>query len=160
MIVLDNISFFPILESYSNEIEEYYRYRVSRGADPRSFEDSRKITLIDDPIVSVVKNAIEQVVQVNLTLRDAELTCWPTGAVSDLHIHNEKGREQTDYNSILYLNDNFEGGEFYTNTGITIVPKTGRLTFFNGSKVYHGVKPVLSGYRNTITFWWINTIFK
>jgi len=49
----------------------------------------------------------------------------------------------SDYNSLLYLNDNFSGGEFFTETGLTIKPIPGRLTFFDGSIVTHGVNKSL-----------------
>jgi hypothetical protein len=52
------------------------------------------------------------------------------------------------------LNDAFEGGEFYTEKGVTYKPKTGALTFFNGSTVMHGVKKVLGCDRYTLILWW------
>ena len=54
----------------------------------------------------------------------------------------------------LYLNDDFEGGEFITSTGFVLKPKQGMLTFFNGSKIIHGTRRTLSKDRKTLIFWW------
>ncbi len=88
----------------------------------------------------------------------AQIQTWPTSSKSDLHVHGEKcdwddGRENTGFNSLIYLNDDFEGGEFFTEN-IMIKPKTGTLTLFDGSTIYHGVKPILKGERYTIILWW------
>ena len=55
---------------------------------------------------------------------------------------------------MLYLNDDFLGGEFYTESGIVLKPKKGMLTLFNGATVKHGVKKVLEKDRYSIIFWW------
>ena len=71
-----------------------------------------------------------------------------------LHVHDHNGRENIKYNSLIYLNENFLGGNFVTSKGIDIKPKKGMLTFFNGQTVCHGVKTVLQNDRKTIIFWW------
>jgi predicted 2-oxoglutarate/Fe(II)-dependent dioxygenase YbiX len=81
---------------------------------------------------------------------------WNVNSISDLHIHNERGREKTKYNSLIYLNDNYNGGEFYTKNGIVIKPSVGLLTLFNGQKVWHGVNMVKKKDRHTLIFWWKN----
>ena len=48
----------------------------------------------------------------------------------------------TKYNSLIYLNDDFKGGEFFTRNGIKLKPQAGMLTLFDGSKVSHGLKKV------------------
>lgn len=53
----------------------------------------------------------------------------------------------TDYGVVIYLNDNYEGGEiYYTNLGISYKPSPGDLIIHN-AKTSHGVKEVLSGTR-------------
>ena len=65
------------------------------------------------------------------------------------------------------------GGEFITgekavygkpvesvrDEGITITPKKGRLTFFNGMSPPHGLNKVIGNTRHTAIFWWTNTKF-
>ena len=60
------------------------------------------------------------------------------------------------YNSLIYLNDDFKGGEFFTRNGIKLKPQAGMLTLFDGSKVSHGLKKVKNKDRKTMIFWWAN----
>ena len=47
----------------------------------------------------------------------------------------------TDFASILYLNDDFEGGETYFEDGNICKPKTGTCVIFESMKHFHGVHP-------------------
>ncbi|AET72630.1 hypothetical protein P29A0810_039 [Synechococcus phage S-CAM8] len=57
------------------------------------------------------------------------------------------------WTSILYLNDDFEGGCTYVD-GESIKPKKGAMIMFQGRYVQHGVEPVISGHRYTIATWY------
>ncbi|XP_013392935.1 prolyl 3-hydroxylase 1 isoform X3 [Lingula anatina] len=62
-----------------------------------------------------------------------------------------------DYTGLLYLNDNFEGGEFFfadrnKSMQSSVKPKCGRLVSFQASD-YHGVKAVTSGQRCALAVW-------
>lgn len=120
--------------------------------------DERAVSLPkDDRVVVMVKDLFKNH-NIDLEIDSAQIQTWPTGSKSDLHVHGEgcdwdDGRDNTKFNSMIYLNDDFEGGEFFTEN-IIIKPRTGTLTLFDGSVVYHGVKPVLSGARYTIILWW------
>jgi len=72
-----------------------------------------------------------------------------------LSIHDDAGVSKCDvYSSILYLNDDYTGGEvvFYDDDrtkGTTYSPKTGTLLYFPGTEKYHHeVMPVRSGSRS------------
>jgi len=58
------------------------------------------------------------------------------------------------YNSLIYLNEDFDGGHFITKNGIKIKPEKGMLTFFNGQTIWHGVETVKNKDRKTLIFWW------
>jgi len=111
-----------------------------------------------DKIVNTIKNFLNKKLNIKLKLSNAEIQNWHVNTESPLHVHNhkEKGRKNTIHNSLLYLNDEYKGGEFVTKHGIIIKPKRGMLTFFNGQKVYHGVRRVFENDRKTIIFWWSN----
>jgi len=146
-------------ESYKKRINDHYIEKLSRGMDPMSFLDSRNIDITDDPIRIRTQKFLESCIRVKLTCNQVELQTWPIGCPVGLHQHDDQGRDIGDYNSLLYLNSNFSGGEFYTNTGIMLRPTVGTLTFFDGSKVMHGIKPVSVNNRYTIIFWWKQTEF-
>lgn len=65
---------------------------------------------------------------------------------------------QRDYSGIIYLNQEFDGGEFifaYPNKSeqTSVKPKCGRLVGFNAADL-HGVKAVLKGQRCCLAMWY------
>ena len=62
---------------------------------------------------------------------------------------------------ILYLNDNFSGGEtYFPNQDVEILPKRGKLVIFPASNTYkHGVKET-SNCRHTLALWWTTQVMK
>lgn len=81
-------------------------------------------------------------------------------ADKEFHIGEEKGRENDfphfDIASLYYINDEYTGGELYfPHQGIEFKPKVGAAYFFPGDMNYvHGVRPVKTGLRCTIPFFW------
>tara|TARA_R100001143_G_C3325449_1_gene116837 strand:- start:417 stop:893 length:477 start_codon:yes stop_codon:yes gene_type:complete len=109
-----------------------------------------------DPIVQKLQKFLNKIFNLNLTITQAQTQNWNQTSFSDLHIHNQRGRENTTYSSSIYLNDGFSGGRFFTKNGIKIKPTVGLLTFFNGKKVWHGVEKVKDKDRKALIFWWKN----
>jgi len=60
------------------------------------------------------------------------------------------------FGCVLYLNDNYDGGEIYfPNQNIEIKPKPNTLVFFPGTMEYlHGVRNIINGVRYTLTSFW------
>ena len=113
-----------------------------------------KLLITDDPIVNGVKNFIKQRKELDLKIDTAEICNWHKGSESELHIHDDRGRVNTKYNSIIYLNKSFTGGEFYTSDNQMIEPEVGMLIHFDGSKIWHGIKKILDNDRYSIIFFW------
>tara|TARA_Y100000004_G_scaffold27254_1_gene27802 strand:+ start:49 stop:534 length:486 start_codon:yes stop_codon:yes gene_type:complete len=158
MHIFDNEIDNTIIDRYLNKIKTHYTEQVNEGADPIGWYPACNLYLEkNDTIVNMVKDVIESKLKVKLTLNLVELQTWPVGVDSSLHRH-DKDRENLleDYNSLLYLNDDFKSGEFYTKD-LSIKPKKGRLTFFNGKEIEHGVKTIEGSNRYTIIFWWKDT---
>jgi len=66
------------------------------------------------------------------------------------------------YTSMLYLNDDYKGGELYfpSHNDFTIKPKTGMLVIFSGDlKHPHGVKQIKQGIRYVNTAFWCKNPF-
>lgn len=160
MYVFDNVLDLDLINNHKNKIEAHFEKMVGEGHDYFAFHPTRNIIFEpNNVIVNLIQNYIESRIKVRLTCYQMELQTWAVGTESDLHIHDHLGRGHGDYNSLLYLNDDFDGGEFFTENGITIKPKTNRLTFFNGKTVGHGVKKVFRNHRYTMIFWWKDTQF-
>ena len=137
----------------SKECDYYHTLISDLGVGNYSWEE-RTIDITNDKIVNKTINFFKNHLNLKLKIEQAQIQNWNTGSSSELHIHNENNRESTKYNSLIYLNDDFDGGEFFTKNGIVIKPKKGLLTIFNGQKVWHGVKTVKNKDRKTIIFWW------
>ena len=88
-----------------------------------------------------------------IKIRSMQYTLLENG--QSLPMHHDWGVSRCEvYSSILYLNDDYTGGEvvFYDDDrtkGTTYSPKTGTLLYFPGTEKYHHeVMPVRSGSRS------------
>jgi len=90
-----------------------------------------------------------------------DLVHWQEGTNMDLHgdSHYLDGSEGLfpfrEVSGVLYLNDNYEGGEtFFPNQNVNIKPETGKLILFPSNLDYpHGVKTVHGADRFTMPIW-------
>jgi hypothetical protein len=160
MYIFNDVLDLESIESYKNTIATHFSKMLQEKHDYFQFYPTRNFRLtLNDPAVNTIKDHIEKRVRVKLTCYEIELQTWAIGIESTLHNHNDPGRGHGDYNSLLYLNDDFDGGEFFTEDGLFLKPKTNMLTFFNGKDIGHGVKKVSRNHRYTMILWWKNTQF-
>lgn len=82
----------------------------------------------------------------------AQIYEWKRG--QRMGLHNDVASKHTMYTSVLYLNHDFEGGETQLEDGTTIVPKQGRIFFYDGISYFHRVRKLESGTRYTIASWY------
>jgi predicted 2-oxoglutarate/Fe(II)-dependent dioxygenase YbiX len=66
--------------------------------------------------------------------------------------NNPTSEVLNEYSSILYLNDEFDGGELYfEEIDLLVKPKANQLVFFpSGAEFRHEVKPIVNGDRYTL----------
>lgn len=80
----------------------------------------------------------------------SQIVKWPTGEYQgehiDFHYHTAT--------SVLYLNDEYEGGHTVVDDKI-IEPKKGKIILFEGNKTRHKVLPITFGTRYTNTTWYV-----
>ena len=81
-----------------------------------------------------------------------EIVKWPSPNEGKA-LHLDEASASTILSSIIYLNDNYEGGHTYFGDGTTFVPVTGRAIFFDGQYYRHGVSSVFKGSRYTVATW-------
>ena len=77
---------------------------------------------------------------------------WPKNSSQLLHV--DDFYNHTTLSSVLYLNDDYEGGETFFKDGTIVKPKRGRILVFDGLKYYHGVKQVTKGTRYASPCWY------
>jgi len=82
----------------------------------------------------------------------AEIVRWPIGSHQSLHFDNAK--DNTTLASIVYLNDDYDGGHTYFENDIVVTPKQGRALFFDGKYFKHGVNTVSGSERFVVAAWY------
>ena len=85
---------------------------------------------------------------------------WQDGWSQHAHIDAVGPGESIEYSAVIYLNDNYEGGEIYFPAyDVCIKPQAGDLVCFpDNEKFVHGVKPILSGTRYTSPRWFTRIV--
>ena len=76
---------------------------------------------------------------------------WDKGAHMNPHLDTAK--EDTVLTSLVYLNDDYRGGETYFMDGTVFEPKKGRALFFDGKYFVHGVNKT-KGIRYVLSSWY------
>lgn len=92
----------------------------------------------------------------NLSTTEGFLSVWKTGSYAGVHKDNHERFEFLTNSTIIYLNDDYEGGEIYfPNLEFSYKPKKGDAIIFpcNTEEYNHGVKTVTAGTRYTIALW-------
>ncbi len=95
-----------------------------------------------------------------------QIVKWPEGYEMPAHadkMHPDGAPHNTpfrDFTSLVYLNDDFEGGEFYfEKLKLRLKPKKGLLVCFTGGmEHFHGVGKIISGERFTMPSWYSKDI--
>ncbi len=83
-----------------------------------------------------------------------DLIRWKDGQEMPAHRDAMADYMYRDWGSVLYLNDDYEGGHtYYPELNIDVKPKAGSLVVHDGDAL-HGVKPVHGNYRYTIASFW------
>ena len=102
-----------------------------------------------------VQNIMEDFYGVKLIFKSTNISRWDEGNKLDLHVDDLGPTSGNHMASLIYLNDDYEGGEIYFPThNFSLKPKTGDLIMFPGNMHYaHGVKAITSGSRYTIPMW-------
>jgi hypothetical protein len=142
----------------------------NRVVTSKTFEKyAPEIPPVLNNIVTRMQKTIENFFSVKVIPTGPCVVKWPPGSRQEPHADKEmhegpdSGKPNAfpwyDIGTVFYLNDDYEGGELYFPLqGIEFKPKPGAAYFFPGDKNYiHGVRPILSGTRYTLPYFWTVT---
>lgn len=149
------------------ESQSYIRTdKISTGATMKN--NAPKVYDVMSLYLNKVQEAVEYKFGRKLEPSVPGIRRWDAGESQGPHADGETVRGVAtktyivDYGSIMYLNDNYDGGELYFPAyDIHFQPKAGTLAFFPSSTYYvHGVKEVIAGVRYTSPHFWVPTKHK
>jgi len=118
---------------------------------------------IFEKINDKLKLAIEKVFEKTVHPSSIHAQKWEVGSSANPHSDNSdfegnpsQGFENLKYVGILYLNDDYEGGDlFFPEHEISIHPNAGSMYIFSGGvENIHGVTEIKSGTRYSIVSFW------
>lgn len=141
-----------VLEDFisDEDIEKLFSF-YKENNDKISEWYGTKTLAIDNNLLELGSKINNFVARFNARLDWGKFVHWPAGSFQPLHLDNAS--DKTILSSIIYLNDDFNGGETYFDDGTKIAPKKKRALFFDGTKYKHGVNNVENGERFTLATW-------
>lgn len=94
----------------------------------------------------------------NIKSREHSIHLLKYGPGGHLPAHQDQGVSTRVLSSVMYLNDNYEGGEIeFVNSGVKLKPEKGSIIFFPSNFLYvHEVYPIISGFRYSMPHWYHN----
>lgn len=136
-----------------NEYPDYYKDRFGGTAFPYNKKTLDMLKKYGD-----MSNKVHQDLNgfVNpIYIFKAFGSVWTQGTKGDLHIDAQGPEPWIEWSTIIYLNDEFEGGTIYfPNQNYTYTPKKYSAVFFPsaGSEYVHGITTVTGGKRHTALY--------
>ena len=121
--------------------ENCFTHRNTQVIDPPISDQTEQI-------YNILKEFIKTVNE-NYEINYFQIVKWPTGEFQDEHLDFD----YHPYTSILYLNDDYTGGETVVGD-TTILPEKNKLIGFEGDKMTHSVNEITEGTRYTIPCWY------
>lgn len=168
MIYLKNL----IRKSHCDEIFTFLKENTSKtyeAANTRPWFENNNIfyTQVRDPYIKdLLRNYIFKLsIEISLHYKKkiyphyTDLVLWNKGKSMEAHVDTGKGSDEETrkilkprhYSSVIYLNDDFKGGQTFVKQK-KVKPQKGAALIFE-SNVPHGVAEVKEGVRGTIASW-------
>jgi hypothetical protein len=140
--------------SESNPYPEYYKKRYGGTAYPYN---SRVLAI--QKKYAIKSNLVHQRLNPEEQKEIKTFKCfgsiWSTGGYGSVHIDDQDPEPFIEYSTVIYLNDNFEGGKiFFPTMSFEYTPKKYSAVFFisEGNDWKHGITPIESGERSTLLY--------
>jgi hypothetical protein len=125
-----------------------YPLTIYHSCDPKKVQINNKAVL---NLLDKINLAAKQH-RKDIRIDWAQIVKWfPT---TYMEPHTDFTSADTVLTSVLYLNDNYDGGKTYFPSIEDITPKAGKMVVFDGKQYKHGVSEILNGFRYTLPIWY------
>lgn len=135
---------------------EYWSNRVFSSSKVMSKDP--EIVLLMVEIRNRAREIIKQLTGIDKDLYSNGLSIvrWKEGSSQPPHADKPGGYDYREFGSVLYLNDNYEGGNIYfPQYGIDLKPSSRTYAFFPGDLDHlHGVSEIKGNTRYTFPIFW------
>ena len=142
---------------------------INFGQKDKTYRQSKSININDDELEMKVTATVNELLKSNFfPNQEIQITKYSIGGFYKEHFdafldHQEDGRKQRLISAIIYLNDNFNGGETtFDRLKFSIPPRTGKLIIFKnciGDTNYihpnslHSSEEITKGQKFVATLW-------
>jgi predicted 2-oxoglutarate/Fe(II)-dependent dioxygenase YbiX len=146
----------------SGDVEYVFGYqkRFTNNADTDNHPDIRRINnILKNAIVGSSEN-YAKIEGIDIgSLMPLSISKYSTGKSMGPHVDDYGNGEDPNISVVLYLNDDYEGGEIYfKEQGVKIKPKAGSIVIFPSVEpYYHESLPVISGIKYMCPGFWRKT---
>lgn len=164
-----------IIQKFESQEKQYAKLTASelwcKDVDTPDISETETIEFKDEIVIEYLKNFIKNEFKEDVNYDQGFLVKAFPG--SSVMWHNDVSSKSVDLikkdpniantqklhelcpsiGLILYLNEEYEGGEIELKNGLLYKPKTGSLLAFHGSVHEHRVKPT-TDFRYIIVTWW------
>jgi len=175
-VIKDPLTLLSLINSTDVDLDEFTSItkwkKWSASNDEYIFGEQKKINPSIDKETNIsliyiyeqIKNAINKSSQIYAKEYNIDLGYLTPLSISKYHVGKHMGSHVDSYGDdrspilsvVLYLNDNYEGGELYfKNQDITIKPTAGSIVIFpSNSPYYHESKKIKSGIKYMSPGFW------
>jgi Rps23 Pro-64 3,4-dihydroxylase Tpa1-like proline 4-hydroxylase len=103
-------------------------------------------------------NEIYPLAAKNIKSREHTMHLLKYGVGGHLPAHQDQGVSSRVLSTVMYLNDDYSGGEIeFRQSNVKIKPESGSIIFFPSNFLYvHEVYPITSGFRYSMPLWFHN----
>ena len=161
MVQLNRQEHFLTHSECENLIDAFWIKRNDSYINPKN-EGNRILDIgegspIDDPDLIRVWNKLNHAnVMAGIEVHWAQIYEWDVG--SKMGYHLDYASKHTVHTSVIYLNDDFQGGKTIFQDSEDSIPKQGTAIFYDGCAHIHGVSEVMGNRRYTLAAWYRNII--
>ena len=138
-----------IIDHYKSNLNSVYNHNLTYPL-PINFDKC------SNSLIQTITNKITDKCKIfdnNIEIENLEIVKWPFNSRLNYHIDDDL---EDVFAAILYLNDNFWGGQTAFDT-FQINPKIGRLLIFSNRHYKHSVRRVKFNSRYTLAAWYVKT---